>query len=81
MTPHFPAVTSDEVIRVLKKLGFELARQSGTSHAIYKRTMDKKRVNVPVHSGKVIKRRTLKSILDYAGITAAEFDKLLHGGK
>ena len=76
MTPRFPAVTSDEVIRVLKKIGFEFNRQSGTSHAIYKRASDKKRINVAVHSGKIIKRRTLKSILDCAGLTIAEFDDL-----
>ena len=76
MTPRFPAVTSNEVIKVLKKLGFELVRQSGTSHAIYKRASDKKRVNVPVHSGKAIKRRTLKSILDCAGLTVSEFEEL-----
>ena len=76
MTPHFPAVTSDEVIRVLKKIGFEFARQSGTSHAIYKRASDKKRINVPVHSGRIIKRRTLKSILDGAGLTISEFEEL-----
>lgn len=79
MTPHFPAVTSDEVIRVLKKIGFEFARQSGTSHAIYKRESDKKRVNVPVHSGKIIKRRTLKSIIDTAGLTVSEFEELRRG--
>ena len=76
MPPHFPAVTSDEVIRVLKKIGFEFARQSGTSHAIYKRASDKKRINVPVHSGRIIKRRTLKSILDGAGLTISEFEEL-----
>lgn len=76
MTPRFPAVTSDEVIKVLKKLGFELIRRSGTSHAIFKRASDKKRVNVPVHSGKIIKRRTLKAILDCAGLTVSEFEEL-----
>jgi predicted RNA binding protein YcfA (HicA-like mRNA interferase family) len=76
MTPHFPAVSSDEVIRVLKKTGFELNRQSGTSHAIYKRASYKKRVNVPVHSGRTLKRRTLKAILDDAGLTISEFEEL-----
>ena len=76
MTPHFPAVTSDEVIRVLQRIGFEFTRQSGTSHAIYKRASDKKRINVPVHSGRIIKRRTLKSILDGAGLTTSEFEEL-----
>ncbi len=37
MTSTFPDVNSDEMVKVLKKLGFELIRQSGTSHAIYRR--------------------------------------------
>jgi predicted RNA binding protein YcfA (HicA-like mRNA interferase family) len=76
MTPHYPAVTSDEVIRVLSKVGFRFKRQSGTSHAIYFRARDKKRVNVPVHPGRVIKRKTLSSILAAAGITVQEFESL-----
>ena len=32
--PRFPAVTAKEVIRAVKKLGFEFSRQSGTSHAV-----------------------------------------------
>lgn len=77
MSPKFPAATSDEVIRVLQKIGYRLKRQSGTSHAIYFREEDKRRTNVPVHSGKIIKRKTLKSILSDAGITVEEFTDLL----
>jgi predicted RNA binding protein YcfA (HicA-like mRNA interferase family) len=76
MTPHFPALTSTDVVRVLGKLGFEFARQSGTSHAIYKRASDNRRVNVPIHSGKTIKRRTLKAIIDSIGLTVSEFEEL-----
>ncbi len=52
MSRKFPAVTSDEVIKVLRKAGFRFKRQSGSSHAIYYRDADKRRTNVPVHSGK-----------------------------
>lgn len=76
MSSKFPAVTSDEVIRVLKKTEFEFKRQSGSSHAIYFRESDKKRTTVPVHPGKTIKRKTLKSILTDTGITIEEFKKL-----
>jgi predicted RNA binding protein YcfA (HicA-like mRNA interferase family) len=76
MSPKFPAVTSDEVIRILKKIGFRLKRQSGGSHAIYFREGDRKRTNVPVHPGKTIKRRTLKSIIADAGLTIEEFNGL-----
>lgn len=76
MSPKFPAVTSDEVIRVLKKIGFRFKRQSSSSHAIYYRESDRKRTNVPVHSGKILKRKTFKSILSDAGLTTEEFHKL-----
>ena len=76
MSPKFPAVTSDEVIRVLTKIGFRFKRQSGSSHAIYYIETDKRRTNVPVHSGKIIKRKTLKSILSSAGLTIEEFERL-----
>ncbi len=76
MSPRFPAVTSDEVITILHKLGFRLKRQSGSSHAIYFRDRDRRRTNVPIHSGKIIKRKTFKSILSDIGLTIDEFDKL-----
>lgn len=76
MSPKFPTVTSDEVIRVLTRIGFKFKRQSGSSHAIYHREADKQRTNVPIHSGKIIKRKTLKSILLSAGLTIEEFERL-----
>ncbi len=76
MSKKFPAVTSDEVIKVLRKAGFRFKRQSGSSHAIYFRDADKKRTTVPIHSGKMIKRKTLKAILDTSGITIADFEKM-----
>ena len=78
MTPHFPAMTSKEVVAILKKLGFEFLRQSGSSHAIYKRASDGKRTTVPVHSSKIIKRKTLKSIIEDTGLTLDEFMQLRH---
>ncbi len=80
MSPKFPAVTSDVVVKVLLKTGFRFKRQSGGSHAIYYRDLDKRRTNVPTHSGKTLKRKTLKSILSDAGITIEEFEKLIRKG-
>lgn len=76
MSPKFPAVTSDEVIKVLQKIGFRFKRQSGSSHAIYYRDSDKRRTVVPVHKGKNLKRKTFKSILSDSNITVDEFNKL-----
>ena len=78
MTPHFPAMTSKEVVATLKKLGFEFLRQSGSSHAIYKRASDGKRTTVPVYPGKIIKRKTLKSIIEDTGLTVDEFMQQRH---
>jgi predicted RNA binding protein YcfA (HicA-like mRNA interferase family) len=73
VSPKFPAVTSDEIIAVLKKIGFAFRRQSGSSHAIYYRRSDGRRTAVPIHAGKIMKHKTLKSILVYSGLTMEEF--------
>ncbi len=77
MSTHFPNVTAKQMIRVLEKIGFVFARQTGSSHAIYKRLSDGKRTVVPYHAGVSIKRRTLKSILHDAGLTVEELRNLL----
>ena len=76
MSPKFPAMTSDEIISTLKKIGFRFKRQSGSSHAIFFRESDGKRTNVPIHKGKIVKRKTLKSILADASLTIDEFIKV-----
>ena len=73
---RFPAVTAKEVIDVLKQLGFYEHHQKG-SHKVFKRENDKRRVVVPFHSGKIIPRKTLKSILFDADITLDHFRELL----
>jgi len=78
MSPRFPAMTSKEVIAILRKLGFEFLRQSGSSHAIYKRASDGRRTTVPIHPGKLIKRKTLKSIIEDTGLSIDEFIKQRH---
>ena len=75
MNPKLPRVTADKVIRVLERIGFFLARQSG-SHKIYK-NREGKRVTVPYHSGKTLHPKVLKSILRDANLSVEEFLKLL----
>jgi len=50
MSGKLPRVTAEEVIKVLERVGFSLARQSG-SHRIYK-NREGKRVTVPYHRGR-----------------------------
>lgn len=68
-----PRLTAKEIIRILERKGFLLARQSG-SHKIF-RNSEGKRVTVPFHSGKIIHPKVLKSIMKDAGITEEDFKK------
>lgn len=72
--PHDTALSgghSKEIERALKRLGFEIDHITG-SHAVYRRADDNKRVVVPRHSGKVIKRKTLATILKTIDIDPEE---------
>lgn len=71
MSPRLPRVNATQVIRVLEKLGFGFARQSG-SHKIYKDSTGK-RVTVPFHAGKILHPKVLKSIIAEAGLATEEF--------
>ena len=75
MSQRLPRVTADEIIRVIEKMGFTLARQSG-SHKIYKSSTGK-RVTVPYHKGKVLHLKVLASILKDANLSREEFKNLL----
>ena len=76
MSPKLRRVTGKELVKALRKAGFEEKRQRG-SHVHMKRERDGKRVTVPVHGGQVIPVGTLRAILRDAGITPEEFAKLL----
>lgn len=75
MNPRLPRVTAKQVIRVLEKIGFGLARQSG-SHRIYKNAIGR-RATVPFHAGKILHPKVLKSILADAELTVEGFIQLL----
>lgn len=64
--PKLPALTPDEVIRILVQNGFELDHQTG-SHRVYYNSATKKRVVVPYHR-KDLPKGTLNSILKQAGL-------------
>jgi len=76
MNKKLPAVTDREVIKVAKKLGFTFYRQAKGSHEVWRRVSDGRHTVIPRHAGKIIKRKTLKSIIDDFGITAEEFNEL-----
>ncbi|MBC5810874.1 MAG: type II toxin-antitoxin system HicA family toxin [Candidatus Eremiobacteraeota bacterium] len=71
--PKLPLLTSRELVRALRRAGFEFVRQSG-SHAIYQRE-DGRFANVPIHDND-IPLGTLRAILKTTGISAENLKDL-----
>jgi predicted RNA binding protein YcfA (HicA-like mRNA interferase family) len=69
MGEKFPAISSKDLVKILERKGSQFIRQSGTSHAIYKRFSDKRRVSVTMHGKTITRRGTLKVILKGAGMS------------
>lgn len=68
---RFPLLSWREVVKVLAKAGFQIARQKGSHLILIK---DESIVPVPKH--KEIKRGLLMEIIAEAGFTKEEFLKL-----
>jgi len=73
--PKLPRLTAREIAAVLERIGFSLARQSG-SHQIYKNAAGK-RATVPFHASKIFHPKVLKSILRDADLSPGDLEKLL----
>ncbi len=76
MSDKLPRVDCQQLIRALKRAGFEEQRQRG-SHLHLKRASDGRRVTVPVHKGRDVPTGTLRAILRDADISLEEFRELL----
>ena len=76
MSSQLPSLTGKDLVRVVRRLGFEFRRQTG-SHAIYVRLTDHARVVIPMHSGVTIKPKTLRGIIDDLKLSVQEFSNLL----
>ena len=76
--PKLPIVSSNEIIRILRKAGFQNAprRGKGSHLAFVKADKDKIRL-VIVPDRNEIPRGTLLAILEQAGLTKEEFVELL----
>jgi predicted RNA binding protein YcfA (HicA-like mRNA interferase family) len=68
--PKFPALTPQQVIKILEKKGFVLDRSKG-SHRIYFHPETRRRVVVPFHR-KDLPQGTLREILKQAGVEREE---------
>jgi len=73
-----PIVSSEDVVRVLKRVGFSYApkRGKGSHLAFYKKDQDRKRL-VIIPKRKAIPKGTLLAILEQAGLTREQFLELL----
>ena len=71
--PRLPRLTAKQIISILEKRGFKLARQSG-SHKIY-RNSEGKRTTVPFHDNKILHPKVLNSILKDAELNPEDLNK------
>ena len=69
--PKLPVLSPKKLIKILKKLGFQLDHETG-SHFIFYNPRNNKRAVVPFHQ-KDLPKGTILSILDQIGITKEEF--------
>ncbi len=76
MGNRLPALKGREVVKALKRAGFEERHVSG-SHVILKNPITKKMVVVPLHGGRDIKRGTLFSIIHQSGLSIEDFEGLI----
>ncbi len=76
MTPRLPRVTGKDVMGALLRKGFTLVYIRGSHHYL-EPPGSGLLVTVPVHPGKTLKPKTLKTILDQAGLTIDELIELL----
>jgi predicted RNA binding protein YcfA (HicA-like mRNA interferase family) len=74
--PRLPSLSGRDLVRALKRAGFEEVRQRGSHVALCKRTPKRTyKVIVPLHSS--LARGTLFDILKQAGLTPEELRSLL----
>ena len=76
MNGKLPRVTCRQLIRALRRAGFQEQRQQG-SHLHLRRVADGRRVTVPVHPRRIVPAGTLLAILRDADISKEEFLALL----
>ena len=76
MSPKMPRITAAELMRALKRDGWQQVRQSG-SHAILKHPDKPGRVTIPMHTHKIVRLQTLESILEQADLTVNDLVELL----
>ena len=73
--PKLPVISGVEVVKALKKIGYELDHQTG-SHMILRQNREPfRRATIPNH--KELAKGTLRAIIRETGLTREEFFELL----
>ena len=72
---ELPRISGREVIKVLRKVGYEQDRQRGSHIVLRQEAEPHRRVVVPDH--KEVAKGTLRAIIKQVGLTVDEFKKLL----
>ena len=76
MSPKLPRITTRQLLRALSRDGWEQVRQRG-SHVQLKHATKPGLVTVPQHVGAIVKPHILESVLEQAGLSAADLTRLL----
>ena len=76
MSRRLAAVRPKEVLRALQRAGFLVHHSSGSHYILKHAGQPQLRVTLPYHN-RDLKRRTLESIIEQAGLTHDEFIDLL----
>jgi predicted RNA binding protein YcfA (HicA-like mRNA interferase family) len=74
--PRMPRITAAELLRALHRDGWRTVRQRG-SHLQMVHPVKPGYVTVPGHSARILKLKTLDSILEQAGLNTDELRRLL----
>ncbi len=72
---RLPVVSGRDVVKALRKQGYEFDRQRGSHIILRQRVSPYRRVVVPDH--KEVAKGTLRAIIREAGLTVSEFQALL----
>jgi predicted RNA binding protein YcfA (HicA-like mRNA interferase family) len=76
-TRKLAGLNGRQIIRALRRGGFELVRVSGSHHVLRKPGVPNSKVIVPVHRARDIPPGTVASIVKQASLTVEEFAGLL----
>ena len=74
--PKIPRITGEEAVRAFERAGFTCVRITG-SHHVMKKPGCRNLLSIPVHSGKNVGKGLLRSQIDAAGLTVAQFIALI----